>query len=200
VTGFSDLNVFTSIPRLASLRLAPDGSWLAATVQSVAGDPPGYVTSIWRIGTAPGAAPARLTRSAEGEAGPEFLPDGSLLFVSRRPAAPSGPDRAGARSQPPDAADPAPGEDSPGQAGAGPESTGQPAVWLLPAGGGEARRVAAPPGGIAGLATAVAAPAFACTAPVFAGATGARQDAGRRKARTEAGVNAILHESGQVRY
>ncbi|HEY1644162.1 MAG TPA: prolyl oligopeptidase family serine peptidase [Streptosporangiaceae bacterium] len=207
MTGFSDLNVFTSMPRVTSLRLAPAGSWLAATVQSVAGDPPAYATSIWRIGTVPGAAPARLTRSAEGEAGPEFLPDGSLLFVSRRPDTASGPDRPGRRAQPADPAsdeddsgEDGPGEDSPGQAGAGPGSTGQPAVWLLPAGGGEPRRIAAPPGGIAGLATAAAAPAFACAAPVFAGATGARQDAARRKARTEAGVSAILHESGRVRY
>jgi len=43
-----------------------------------------YLTSLWRID--PGGGPARrLTRSAEGEASPRFLPDGSLLFTSKRP-------------------------------------------------------------------------------------------------------------------
>ena len=42
-----------------------------------------YSTSIWRI-PATGAQPTRLTQSAQGEDGPAFLPDGSLLFASRR--------------------------------------------------------------------------------------------------------------------
>src|ERR1022692_2963518 len=84
VTRFSDLSEYTEIPAVNSLCLAPDGSWLAAVVQSVGTDSKKYLTSIWRIDT--GQAPAvRLTRSAAGEAGPEFLPDGSLLFVSKRP-------------------------------------------------------------------------------------------------------------------
>ena len=35
--------------------------------------------------TEPGSVPVRLTRSAEGEGSPAFLPDGSLAFVPRRP-------------------------------------------------------------------------------------------------------------------
>jgi dipeptidyl aminopeptidase/acylaminoacyl peptidase len=74
----------------------------------------------------------------------------------------------------------------------------QPAVWLLPAGGGEARRIAAPPGGADGVAAARSAAVFACRAGVLPGAADARDDAARRKARADAGVNAILHESASV--
>ncbi len=38
------------------------------------------------------------------------------------------------------------------------------------------------------------------SATAFGGTSGAEEDAAKRKARTEAGVNAILHESGPVRF
>jgi dipeptidyl aminopeptidase/acylaminoacyl peptidase len=185
VTSFRDLADYVSIPRVAALRLSPDGSWLAAAVQTVGAEPRKYVTSIWRIpvpagdgvpgpGPAP-ARPARLTRSAEGEGGPAFLPDGSLLFASRRP----GP--------------PAQGAD--GEAG-----QDRPALWLLPAGGGEARRIAAPPGGVAGLAAARAGATVVFASPELPGAEGPDDDQKRRKARKDAGVTAILYESGPLRY
>jgi dipeptidyl aminopeptidase/acylaminoacyl peptidase len=189
VTSFHDLADYVAIPRVTALRLSPDGSWLAAAVQTV-GREPKYVTSVWRI-PVPGAAtgihngPARLTRSAEGEGAPEFLPDGSLLFVSKRPD--------------PVAARRAPGAGGPG----GPDGdAGQdkPALWLLPAGGGDARRIAAPPGGVGGVATARDAGIVVFAAPTLAGAKGADDDLRRRQARKDAGVTAILHESGPVRY
>ena len=77
-----DLREYVAIPRVTALRLAPDGSWLAAVVQTVGGEPPKYLSSIWRIDPAGHSDPVRLTRSAEGEASPEFLSDGSLLFAS----------------------------------------------------------------------------------------------------------------------
>jgi dipeptidyl aminopeptidase/acylaminoacyl peptidase len=155
-----DLREYVAIPRVTALRLAPDGSWLAAVVQALGDEPPKYLSSIWRIDTAGDRAPARLTRSAEGEGSPEFLPDGSLLFTSKRPDGEAGKRDAEA-------------------------SKDKPAVWLLPARGGEAVRVAAPGGGVAGLAAAV-----------FGGASDSEQDAARRKARADAGVSAILHEPG----
>jgi dipeptidyl aminopeptidase/acylaminoacyl peptidase len=210
VTSFHDLPDYVAIPRVAALRLSPDGSWLAAAVQTLGPEPAKYVTSIWRIATDPGGRPARLTRSAEGEGGPEFLPDGSVLFVSKRPGPASAPGNAGGR---------------------GDTETGQdkPALWLLPAGGGEARRVAVPPGGVSSIAVArgvtasagVAAVQSAAAAtgelapgestgpglgtvvfaaPVLPGSGGAEADRQRRKARKDAGVTAILHESNPVRY
>jgi dipeptidyl aminopeptidase/acylaminoacyl peptidase len=188
VTSFHDLADYVAIPRVTALRLAPDGSWLAAAVQTV-GREPTYVTSIWRI-PVPGDAtgfhngPARLTRSAEGEGAPEFLPDGSLLFVSKRP-------------------DPVAARRAPGAAAGGPDGdVGQdkPALWLLPAGGGDARRIAAPPGGVGGVATAREAGTVVFASPTLPGAKGADEDLRRRQARKDAGVTAILHESGPVRY
>ena len=135
-TPFHDLSDYAAIPRVTSLRLSPDGSWLAASVQTLSADRRKYVTSIWRI-DAQGGQPHRLTRSAEGEGSPRFLPDGSLLFTSKRPE----PDGTG----------------TDGDAGA--------ALWLLPA-RGEARLVASLPGGISGVETAAGSPAVAVISPV----------------------------------
>ncbi len=74
------------------------------------------------------------------------------------------------------------------------------ALWLLPAAGGEARRVSAPPGGISRLATAAASGLAAFSAAVLPGASGATGDGPQRRARADAGVTAILHESALVRY
>jgi dipeptidyl aminopeptidase/acylaminoacyl peptidase len=166
-----DLREYVTIPRVTALRLAPDGSWLAAVVQTVGGEPPKYLSSIWRIDTAGDRECVRLTRSAEGEASPAFLPDGSLLFASKRPDPEAGKKDADA-------------------------SKDKPAVWLLPAVGGEPRRIAAPGGGVTGLAAARGAQAFGYAAAVFPDAKDAEEDATRRKARSDAGVSAILHEPG----
>jgi dipeptidyl aminopeptidase/acylaminoacyl peptidase len=176
---FDDLHDYAAIPRLTGLKLAPGGGWLAATVQETSPDGKKYVQAIWRIpvqadGTPGAAGPARLTRSAEGEGGPEFLPDGSLLFVSKRP--------------------------DPAAARADGDEVRRPAVWLLPAGGGEARRIATLPGGITAVAAAASAPELLFVAPMLAGADGADEDAKRREARKNAGVAAILHEAGGLRY
>ena len=183
MTPFRDLHDYVAFPELTALRLSPDGSWLAAVVQTVNAEGKKFVSSIWRIDASPaghGSPPARLTRSAEGEGSPAFLPDGSLLFISRREGPAAGP-------------------------GAGPGADGEPArdkaaLWLLPAGGGEASRIAAPPGGVAGMAAAGEARSAIFTSPVLPGASDGAQDAARRKARKDAGVTAILHEAGPVRH
>ena len=118
MTPFDDLHSYVSIPRVTGLRLSPDGTWLAATVQQPDPDGTKYSTSIWRIPaadaqSASGAQPARLTQSAQGEDGPAFLPDGSLLFASRRP-------------------DPAAGSAGKKK---GQEDGAKSALWLLPRGG-----------------------------------------------------------------
>jgi dipeptidyl aminopeptidase/acylaminoacyl peptidase len=178
VTSFHDLSGYVTIPRVTALRLSPDGSWLAAAVQTVGGEPKKYVTGVWRVpaardeATARNGPPVRLTRSAEGEGAPQFLPDGSLLFVSKRP----------------------------GPGGDGDVGQDKPALWLLPAGGGEARRIAAPPGGVTGIETARETGTIVFASPGLPGADGPEEEVRRRNARKEAGVTAILHESGPVRY
>jgi dipeptidyl aminopeptidase/acylaminoacyl peptidase len=198
VTPFDDLRDYVALPRLTGLRLSPDGGWLAATVQTLSADGKKFSSSLWRIATGqggPGQEDAvqagagqgdagradagdravRLTRSAEGETSPEFLPDGALLFLSKRPDRAAGP--------------PAASDDK-----------AKPALWLLPPGGGEARRIVAPSGGVAGLATPRGAMLVALASLVLPGAAGIIQDAERRQARGDAGVTAILHESAPVRY
>ncbi len=176
-TPFGDLGDFVALPRVAGLRLAPDGSWLAAAVQTLSADRKKYLTSIWRIDTQGGPS-RRLTRSAEGEGSPHFLPDGSLLFTSRRPGR----------------------EPVAGRA----DSVGKDvsSLWLLPAAGGEARVVAAPPGGIAAVEVARDSGAIVVASPVLPAADGdsAAADARLRAERTDAGITAILHESAPVRY
>jgi dipeptidyl aminopeptidase/acylaminoacyl peptidase len=171
---FSDLDDYVALPRVTGLRLAPDGTWLAASVQALPADGKKFVTSIWRIDAAGGPA-RRLTQSAEGEGSPRFLPDGSLAFISRRPD----PDK--------------PGEDA------------KPALWLLPPGGGEARLIAALPGGISAAETGrsggiVVASAVLDAVRGDADAPTAEADARLRAEREKAGVSAILHESGPVRF
>ena len=88
MTPFHDLQDYQALPRLGGLRLAPDGSWLAVTVSALAPDGRTFKPSIWRVDTAAGRPAVRLTRSAEGEDSPAFLPDGSLVFLSARAAPP----------------------------------------------------------------------------------------------------------------
>ena len=193
-TPFHDLARYVAIPRVTALRLAPDGSWLAAAVQTLAPDRKKYLTSIWRIPASPASqeAPRQLTRSPKGEKNPRFLPDGSLLFISERPGAPAGTSGSPGSSQAPD--EPAdPGRDDP--------AAGQQALWLLPADGGEAVWVAGRPGGISAAETAGRDGVIVCSAAVMPGAgADPADDARLRREREQAGVTAILHEAVPVRY
>jgi dipeptidyl aminopeptidase/acylaminoacyl peptidase len=166
---FHDLADYMAIPRVNAIRLAPDDTWLAAAVQTLSADKKKWVTSIWRIDTA-GGEPRRLTRSAEGEGNPRFLPDGSLLFVSKRPD----PDK----TEPDDKA----------------------ALWLLPSGGGEASARVALPGGVAGAEAAARSATTVLSSQVLPAADTVTDDEKLRKRRKDAGVSAILHESVPVRF
>jgi dipeptidyl aminopeptidase/acylaminoacyl peptidase len=176
-TPFHDLGDFVAIPRIGALRLSPDGSWLAAAIQTLSADGKKYLTSMWRIDPRGGQA-RRLTRSAEGEANPRFLPDGSLLFTSKRPD---------------------PGADKARQDGTASDGA---SLWLLPAGEGEARPIARLPGGIAAAEVASQAGTIVVSSPVLPAAADdtSADDARLRKERADAGVTAILHESSPVRF
>jgi len=164
------LDGFNAIPRVAGLLLSPDGTRLVMPVQGLAPDGASFVTSLWEL-PADGSAPARrLTYSGRGESQAAFLPDGSLVFASARP-------------------DPTT---------TGDEAAGH--VWLLPAGGGEARPVLAVPGGVEALAAAADAPAVVVKAPLFPGVTGFPADAEKAKRRKEAGVSAMLLEGHPIRF
>ncbi len=167
------IDTMLRLPRLSSLGLSPDGTRLVVAVGRVAPDGTKMTTSLWQLDPG-GSVPARrLTRSVEGEgAGIAFLPDGSLLFASERPDPDAKPD---------------------------PEKKVH-ALWALPPDGGEARLVAAPEGGIDGLATAREAQALVFGARIQRGARDFAGDAERAKARKEAGVEALLFDDYPIRH
>jgi len=165
-----DLDTFLATPRLSGLALSPAGDRLVTSVATLAPDKASYVTALWEIDPEGVRAPRRLTRSGPGEAAPAFLPDGGLLFSSRRPD---------------------PGADGDGDVAS---------LWLLPAGGGEARRVAGAPGGIDEARVARRSGAVVVTTDVHPDAATLDDDAERRTARKEGKVAAVLFETYPFRY
>ncbi|HZB51341.1 MAG TPA: prolyl oligopeptidase family serine peptidase, partial [Mycobacteriales bacterium] len=113
-----------------------------------------------------------LTRSEPGEAQPRFLPDGRLLFNSRRSDADAGPDD---------------------------DAEERSALWVLPE-AGEARQVARRSGDVDDVAIARDSGDVVLTASALPGTGTVPDDESRRKARKDAGVTAILHEHHPVRY
>src|SRR5918994_1342231 len=169
-----DLDHYLSLPRVAGLALAPDGRRLVTSVATPAPDGKKFRSALWELDPDGRAAPRRLTRSAPGEANAAFLPDGSLLFTSAREDAEAAPD------------------DTP---------EGEVArLWLLPAGGGEARPVAATPAGIDLLRVARDAGTVVYRTDVHPGADDLEADEHRDKARGDAGVSALLFETYPIRY
>jgi dipeptidyl aminopeptidase/acylaminoacyl peptidase len=74
------------------------------------------------------------------------------------------------------------------------------ALWLLPAGGGDARKVLGPAGGVGGIFVARDAGTVAIRSPRFSDSADDNQETERRKARKDAKVAAVLHESSPIRY
>jgi dipeptidyl aminopeptidase/acylaminoacyl peptidase len=161
---------YNSIPRVAGMVLSPDGGRLVLTVQTLSADRTRFVTSLWEVPAGGGAPPRRLTFSDKGEANPVFLPDGTLAFTSARQ-------------------DPTVQEDD-----------AESRLWLLPAGGGEARAVLSVPGGIRALAAARSRDTVVIRGQAFPGADGMGGDAQKAKSRKEAGVSAILYDTFPIRF
>ena len=168
---FADLARFVALPRIGGLALSADGTRLAVSVQTLDPQRKKWQSALWEVDPA-GVRPARrLTRSAPGESSPTWAPDGSLLFTSARP-------------------DPGSAEDA----------DPKPALWSLPAGGGEARLVLTRPGGISGVRVAWGTGDVVVAAATLPGGSAAEADEERRKNRAEAGVSAVLHEDYPIRY
>nr|WP_246222387.1 alpha/beta fold hydrolase [Phytoactinopolyspora limicola] len=169
-TPFHDLDEYISLPRAAGLTLSPDGRRLVTAVATMNADKTRYVTALWDVDP-DGSRPARrLTRSAKGESGAAFLPDGSLLFCSARP-------------------DPSASDDDE-----------VPLLWMLPVDGGEARVVARRPGGVGGVVVARDSGTVVVSSSTYPSSSDAEAEAAKRKERKEKKVSAILHESYPVRY
>lgn len=172
-TPFHDLDEYVALPRLSGLVLSPDGSRLVTTVSTLNQDRTTAHTALWEIFPTRSKPARRLTRSAQGETGAAFTPDGDLMFTSKRPDA--------------DAKDSEKPLDTP-------------ALWVLPAGGGEARVVATRPGGVAGIKTARSSAAMVFSTRMLPSAVDAKDDERLRALRKDTKVSAILHEGYPVRY
>src|SRR3984893_514386 len=140
------------------------------TVQNLAPDGTRFAPSLWERAADGSAPPRRRTYAEKGEANPAFLPDGSLAFSSARP-------------------DPTVKED---------EDEG--GAWRLPAGGGEARRLVAGPGGVDARTPARRAAVVALRAGLFPDSEGLKQDAEKAKKRKESGIGAVLFDGYPIRY
>ncbi len=169
-----DLDTFLALPRVSGLALAPDGSRLVTGVATVAADGKRFASSLWELDPEGEHPPRRLTRSRPGESAPAFLPDGDLLFTSARPD--------------PGATDTEDGAEPPS------------ALWRLPADGGEAQLLAAPPAGLTGLAVARDRPTVVLAVPAHPDAADLEADAEREQARKDAGVTARLYERYPIRF
>lgn len=155
-----DVDALLAAPRLTGLALDPDGSRLVAEVATADAEAGRYRSALWALDPDGVRPPHRLTRSAQGERDPAFLPDGTLLFLSSRPEAGQEEERAG--------------------------------LWALPADGGEARRLAAPPGGVDALVTGARTTRCLLASRVHPRADDLDEDAERGEARAEAKVSAQL--------
>lgn len=80
------------------------------------------------------------------------------------------------------------------------ENDPQPALWRLPAAGGEAQLLISRPGGVSSVSAAKAAPTFAAQTSVMASAISLDQDDQVRSARKDKKVTAMLHTGYPVRH
>jgi dipeptidyl aminopeptidase/acylaminoacyl peptidase len=171
--GSFTVHALLELPRLSGLRLSPDGSRLVVSAARPDKKGKRFVSALYEIDPQEDYPVRRLTRSAPGESGATFAPDGSVLFTSARPDA--------------EADDESPrGE--------------KPALWRLPYGGGEAYLLAAPPGGVEAVAAARGSGAIVFAADSHPNTGGWEEDAEREKARKDAGVGAQLFTEYPIRF
>ncbi len=168
-----DLEAYALTPRLTGLTLSPDGTRLLCSVQSPNHDATSYTTALWRLDPRDEQPPVRFTRSVQGEAVAGFLPDGSVLFTSKR--------------------------DVPAETATAPKETTT-ALWCLPASGGEAYVIARRDGGWGQVLTSPDSNTVVLGALVHAGVEDDEADAEKREQRRTKKVNAILHDGYPVRY
>jgi dipeptidyl aminopeptidase/acylaminoacyl peptidase len=168
-----DVDALLSLARLSGLTISPDGSTLVTSVAQLDRKGNKFVTSLWAIDVAAQSPPRRLTRSAPGESNAVFLHDGSLLFTSPRPDPDADPDDDGRDT---------------------------PALWRLPAGGGEPWVLAEPPGGVGSVVAARESAAIVFAAEQYPGAADWSADAEREKARKDREVKAQLFTDYPIRH
>ncbi|WES64209.1 S9 family peptidase [Microbacter sp. GSS18] len=170
-TPFASLDDCFALPRVEALALSPDGSRAVLTIATLKKDGTGYERALWAVPADGSGTPQRLTRSAKGETGAAFTPDGDVLFVSSRADA------------------------------EGSEKDESAQLWQLPVAGGEARPVTRLAGGVDGIAAvAEQSGRVVVTASLLPSADSLGADAALREKRADAKVAAMLHEAYPIRF
>ncbi|WP_335988342.1 S9 family peptidase [Glycomyces sp. MUSA5-2] len=167
--AFHDL--FIAQPRLIDLVLAPDGTRLIASVQTVNREATGYATRLLEVDPSGERESFLVTEPAQSEFAPAFAADGTLRFLSHRES-----------------------YSSSGKSG---EIEGV-ALWARSA-DGEVELVAHHPGGVSAFTVAKQGGSVAYTAALLVGAADTATHAERRRQRENAGVNAVLHGANATR-
>jgi len=141
--------------RVAEIAAAPDGSWVAVTVQRLDRDRARYVADLWKL-PVDGSPAVQLTRGESRDGSPCFRRDGSLAFLSNRQPNDLKPDE---------------------------EAEQRMQVWLLPQAGGEPHQLTDEPLGVLSFCFARAADRLVALAPVLPGlaADQQRQAASERR-------------------
>ena len=150
-----------ALKRVSAVAPAPDGSWLAVSVQRLDREGVKFVSDLWKVPT-DGGPPVQLTRGDSKDSAPAFRRDGALGFLSNRQPNEVKPDEdADKRMQ----------------------------VWLLPVGGGEPQQLTDEPLGVEAFRFARDADRLVLLAPVLHDVEPGKQrevEAERRKKGTSA--------------
>ncbi|WP_417564305.1 alpha/beta fold hydrolase [Microbacterium sp.] len=170
-TPFDSLDDYLALPRIEDLALSPDGRRAILAIATLNKDGTGFDRALWEV-------------PADGAEGPVRRLTRSIKGESA-PAYTATGDVLFLSARPDGSAS----DDEPAQ------------LWLLPAGGGEARPVTRLAGGVASIAAAAeASDVVVITAPLLPAAASVEDDARLRADRKKHKVSAILHEGYPVRY
>lgn len=167
---FDNIEAFSRISRIESVAASATGR-VVAEVRWPVGSGARLTSSLWELDPLGAKRARRITFSEEGERAPRFCTDGSLIFVSRRPA-------------------------STGEAALKTTSS-QTSVWRLPE-HGEAHPIASVAGDLTVHGVAENGTILASTS-VLLGST-LESDAARRKERRESERSTILHTGMPIRH
>lgn len=170
-TAFEDLDDYLAVGRVTDLALSPDGLRLVVVRAALSGDAATYVNSLWEIDPA-GLIPARRLTFATASVEDASTP----VFTCDADLLFLSARQSGDEKDPPKA------------------------LWCLPAGGGEARKVTDFAADVQDVRAASAQPRVLLRTTLIGGAESQAHDRAIRQDRKDRKVTAILHRGYPVRH